>query len=778
MKPQIQSRRITMSRLSKSGSTDITRRGFLISMTAVGVSFGFPRHLMAAMDPATPDGKILPSEGDIYEPSLWYSIDEAGKIKVNIMRSEMGQHVGTAIARILADELEASWDDVEIIHVDSDPRWGYMVTGGSWSISQSWPVYRQAGAAGRTAFIEAAAKKWGIAAKDCKASNGKVISSKGEISYGELVTLGLARQFTEEELKDLPLKPNADLKLVGKQVTSLDIANKTNGKTIYGIDAKIEGMVYANPILPPTRYGSKVVKFDDSAAKAVKGYQQTIVLEDASGSVPGWLMVIASSFIAAQKASKLVKVTWDVGETANVSEADIINHGKKLLGDQTKGSILDTGTAKTDPVFASASTTIDAEYITSTVLHAQLEPVNALVFKNPDGVWEVHSGTQWQSLILPVLATALAEDEANIIMRTYMLGGGFGRRLNGDYTVPAALTSQALGGKPVKMVLMRPQDMQFDSARSASVQQLKMAFDDKKAVIGMEHHATAGWPTQVLAPFFMPKGTNGEPYDPFSISGADHWYSVGTKKVRAVSNDLAIATFRPGWLRSVGPGWTNWAVESFMDEAAHHADKDPLQFRLDMLIAEGRNAGGTPVAEGGAARQAVVLKKAAEMIGWGTPQAKDTALGIASTYGQERAMPTWVSCAVQVHVDKTNGLVNVEKLYIAIDAGIIVDPNSAEAQCQGAALWGLSMALYEGTELVNGQYKDSNFHTYTPLRLSQTPEVKIEFIPSKMPPSGLGEPAVTPVAPAIANAIYEAVGVRLRKLPMKPSELKSALAKV
>jgi CO/xanthine dehydrogenase Mo-binding subunit len=215
-----------------------------------------------------------------------------------------------------------------------------------------------------------------------------------------------------------------------------------------------------------------------------------------------------------------------------------------------------------------------------------------------------------------------------------------------------------------------------------------------------------------------------------------------------------------------------------MDEAAHHADKDPLQFRLDMLIAEGRNAGGTPVAEGGAARQAVVLKKAAEMIGWGTPQAKDTALGIASTYGQERAMPTWVSCAVQVHVDKTNGLVNVEKLYIAIDAGIIVDPNSAEAQCQGAALWGLSMALYEGTELVNGQYKDSNFHTYTPLRLSQTPEVKIEFIPSKMPPSGLGEPAVTPVAPAIANAIYEAVGVRLRKLPMKPSELKSALAKV
>ena len=197
-----------------------------------------------------------------------------------------------------------------------------------------------------------------------------------------------------------------------------------------------------------------------------------------------------------------------------------------------------------------------------------------------------------------------------------------------------------------------------------------------------------------------------------------------------------------------------------MDEAAHHAGQDPLQFRLDRLIAKGRNAGHTPIAKGGAARQAAVLKKAAEMIGWGKPQAKDSGIGIASTFGQEREMPTWVGCGVQVHVDRDNGLVNVEKLYIAIDAGIIVDPNGAEAQCQGAALWGLSMALHEGTELAKGQYKDSNFDTYTPLRLGQTPEIKIEFIPSKLPPSGLGEPAVTPVAPAIANAIYQAVGVR------------------
>ncbi|MCT8988462.1 molybdopterin cofactor-binding domain-containing protein [Shewanella phaeophyticola] len=215
-----------------------------------------------------------------------------------------------------------------------------------------------------------------------------------------------------------------------------------------------------------------------------------------------------------------------------------------------------------------------------------------------------------------------------------------------------------------------------------------------------------------------------------------------------------------------------------MDEAAHHAGKDPLQFRLDMLIAEGRNAGTTPVAAGGAARQAAVLKKAAEMIEWGKPQAENTGLGIASTFGQERDMPTWVACAVQVQVDKDRGSIDVQKLYIAIDAGIIVHPNGAEAQCQGAALWGLSMAIHEGTEIVNGQYKDSNFSTYTPVRIYQTPEIKIEFIPSTQPPSGLGEPAVTPVAPAIANAIYNAVGVRLRKLPMKPNDLKSKLTSI
>lgn len=765
-----------MARLpEKTQGTTLTRRGFLVAMTAVGVSFGFPRKSWSAMDPASADGVPLADAGSLYEPNLWYSVDSSGKVKVNIIRAEMGQHVGTAIARILADELGVHWNNVEIIHVDSDKRWGLMVTGGSWSVSQSWPVYRQAGAAGRVAFTEAAADLWGIPAEHCETREGYVISGNQRISYGDLVSKGISRHFTEDQMKALPLKPDHQLSLVGRQVTALDIHNKTTGQAIFGIDAKAEGMVYATAVLPPTRMGSSVMTVDDSQAKKVPGYQQYLVLEDPSDTVPGWVVVTADSMMAATRAAKKLKVSWKAGAASTVSEADIIEHGRQLINDPAQGAVLDTGDTHTEPVFSRAASVIEYEYLTHTVLHGQMEPLNALVFRNAQGVWEIHSGSQWQTLITPTLAKALQVPEEQVVIRAYLLGGGFGRRLNGDYMVPAALASKALGGKPVKLVLMRAEDMQFDSPRSASVQKVRMAFDAEKRVIGMEHAAAAGWPTQVMIPGFMPNGINGKPFDPFSIAGADHWYNVGAQKVRAISNDLANNSFRPGWLRSVSPGWVGWAVESFMDEAAHHAGQDPLAFRLELLDSKGRNAGSGPIAVGGASRQAAVLKKAAELIGWGEPQPVDTGLGIASTFGQEREMPTWVACAARVHVDRASGLVEVQKLTIVVDAGVIVDPDGAEAQCQGAALWGLSMALYEGSELVNGRFKDSNYDTYTPLRLRQTPEVEVVFIPGEAAPSGLGEPAVTPVAPAIANAVFAITGVRFRSLPMRTDEIKAAL---
>lgn len=760
----------------KRSAPDLSRRGFLVSMCAAGAVFGFPRAAGAAMNPAAPDGQPIEAIGAHYEPAIWYWIDSEGRINVNIIRAEMGQHVGTAIARILADELGANWDDVHIDHVDTAKKWGTMVTGGSWSVWESWPIYRQAGAAGRIALAEKAAALWGINSSDVTVANGVVSGAGKTAKFGELVALGINRTFTADELKALPLKPHSELTLVGRDVMALDINGKTTGHAIFGIDAKLDGMVHAAPILPPTRYRCTITSIDDSGAKAVKGYQQTLKLDDPSGTVPGWAMVIADDFWAAQKAARHVKVEWSVGDAAKVNEADIQDRARALIGDEKIGAILDTGDSNVDPVFAKAAETIEAEYTTATVLHFQLEPVNAAAMKNSEGVWEIHTGNQWQSLCLPWIQKALGVGEDGVVMRTYLLGGGFGRRLNGDYAIPVALASKALGGKPVKMVLMRPQDALFDSVRSPSVQKLRMAFDNQKNVIAMDTAVASGWPTKVMAPAAMPKGVNGEAYDPFSSDGADHWYSVGAQRVRAISNDLAESTFRPGWLRSVSPGWINWAIESFMHEAAIKAGKDPVAFRLDLLKAEGRNEGTAPNSVGGASRQANVLRRVAELSGYGKGGLPaDTAIGIATSYGQSRSMPTWVGGAAKVHVDRKTGRVDVQKMWLVVDCGTVVDPSSAHAQCEGAALWGLSMALYEGTEIEKGQVRDRNLDGYTPLRMIDTPEVVIEFVESTEVPVGLGEPGTTVIAPAIGNAIFTATGIRLRHLPITPAAIRSAL---
>src|SRR5262249_40453197 len=313
-------------------------------------------------------------------------------------------------------------------------------------------------------------------------------------------------------------------------------------------------------------------------------------------------------------------------------------------------------------------------------------------------------------------------------------------RLNTDYAVPTAMAAKTLG-KPVKLVLTRPDDMRFDSFRSPSIQTLRLAFDARGKVTAMEHHASAGWPTAVyVQPDKMPKAPDGSSYDPFAIDGADHWYSVGAQRVRALSNDLANSAFRPGYLRSVGPGWTNWAVETFMDEAALMARADPVAFRIGLLDSTGRNAGSAPNAVGGAKRQAAVLKRAAERAGGGAPMPKDTGLGVATTFGQARGMPTWLACVARVRVDRRSGAVAVEKLTVVVDAGTLIHPDGALAQVEGGALWGVSMALYEGTEFVNGQVKHTNFDSYTPLRIGDVPALDIEFIDSTEAPVGLGEP--------------------------------------
>ncbi len=753
-----------MNRHLSSTELAPSRRGFLIASSAAGLLFSFA---------GAPEASAA-SAG--FEPTIWYGIDRDGTVTVHVIRAEMGQHVGTAIARIVAEELEVDWAKVKIDHVDSDPKWGLMVTGGSWSVWQSFPLYSQAGAAGRMALVEEGARLMGVPASGCAARGGVVSGGGKSISYGDIVAKGeLKRSYTPEELAKMVIKPAAERRLIGKPAHARDIPAKTNGTAHYGLDAVVDGMVYARPKLPPTRNDSTVVSIDDSAAKAVPGYIRSIALDDPSANVPGWVMVYATSFPAANKAADLVKVTWTSGPGAKVSEADLQARAAALLADPKAGSLAveDKGV---DAAFAGAKTTLTATYTTSTALHFQMEPINALAFEK-DGMFEIHTGNQWQSLVLPWLSKALGRPEDKIVLRTYLLGGGFGRRLNGDYAVGAALASKAIGGKPVKMVCTRADDSRFDSPRSASTQIVKMAFGPSGKPIAMDHAACAGWPTQAMAPFFMPKGANGVLYDPFAINGANHWYSVGAQRVRAVGNDLANATFRPGWLRSVGPGWTNWALESFMDEAAHSVGKDPVAFRLSLLDGAGRNSGAAdgPTARGGATRQHAVVARLAKEVGWGKKLPANTGLGMATSFGQERDMPTWTACAARVHVDPASGKVKVEKLTLVVDAGTIVSPDGAKAQVEGAALWGMSLALFEGTEFQDGQVRDTNLSSYTPLRMADVPEIEVIFVESTEPPVGLGEPATTVVGPAIGNAIFAASGARVRDLPIRPKAVLAAL---
>ncbi|GIR63836.1 MAG: hypothetical protein CM15mP68_5020 [Pseudomonadota bacterium] len=248
-----------------------------------------------------------------------------------------------------------------------------------------------------------------------------------------------------------------------------------------------------------------------------------------------------------------------------------------------------------------------------------------------------------------------------------------------------------------------------------------MAFDADNKVTAMQHAATAGWPTAAMAPFFLGRVPTVKKFDPFSINGANHWYDVGAHRVRAVMNDLANETFRPGWLRSVGPGWTNWAVESFMDEAAHKIGEDPVAFRLQHLTAQGAIGGSAPNSVGGAKRMAGVLQRVADKAGWGKKLPANEGLGVAVTFGQERDMPTWTGVVAHVHVDPASGKVTLKKLNVVIDAGTIVHPDGALAQTEGAALWGASMALHEGTEFVNGQVRDVNLNSYQPMRMADVP---------------------------------------------------------
>ena len=757
-----------------------SRRGFVVGGLAGAIGMA----VWPGAKPLAAVPGLAPTASDTgFAPTPWYVLGPDGMADIWIAKAEIGQHIGTAQAQVIAEELELPWEQVRILYVPGhDPRYGAQITGGSTSVSTTFDTLSRAGAAGRVALVAAAAAQWSVPVGECSAAKGVVrhAASSRTLTYGDIVQhADPAAFFSEDEIKAVVLKQPSDCTLVGVSVPARDIPSKLDGTAKFGIDHSLDGQVYARPRLPPLRRGAKVLSVDDARARAaVPAYLGHVSIADPSDSLEGWVVAYATDWWSASKAANLLDVRYDLGSTnggstAGVDDAALQEHAKELQATSDEPEFVRVGDA--GAALQSAGTRLEAVYLTGTNLQAQLEPLNAQA-EQRDGVWHIYAGTQDVGQATQLLAKALEVPEAQVQMHQFPLGGAFGRKLDANFMIPAALTAKAIG-RPVKLVFSREDDLGYSNPRLPTYQALRAGLGPDGKLAALSTDVVAGWPSIWIQPKSMlrDKQRDQRGIDPYAVAGADHWYDIPNQTVRAIENDLANRACPPGYLRGVAPGYTFWALESFMDECALSAGQDPLAFRLAHLSGAGMNAGDTPVTAGGGARLAAVLRQAADKAGYGKALPKDAAFGISASSGQDRKMPTWIGCVAQVAVDRATGMVDVRRLTLVVDVGRAVNPSAVRAQIEGAVLWGLSLALHEKCSIGKGRVVQANYDAFRPLRIDQQPSLDITLIKSDGFPSGIGEPGLTVAAPAIGNAIHAACGVRLRSLPMTPEAVLAGL---
>ena len=748
-------------------TADLSRRSFLVGSAATGLALGY-----SALPGLVGADQALAATGT-FDPSVWYSIAPDGIVTVTCGKADMGQHIASTMAQIIAEELGSSWKDMRVQLASNDPKFndpvlGAQITGGSWSTMMNFDAMSRGGAAGRIALTEAAAGLMGVPASELVVRESTIThpKSKKSMTFADVVKSGKAtKTFTPDELKAIKLKTADKYTMIGVSVPQLDIPSKTNGTAKYGIDVMLPGMVYGKIVMPPVRYGATVKSVDDSAAKKVPGFIKAVTLDDKTGTTTGWVVAVANTYANARKAADALKVTYDNGPNAKLSSQSLLDEAKRLqaLNDSGLFFVKDGDTAA---AFGTAAKVMEAEYTTNINIHAPMEPMNATAQLQGD-IWHIYTGNQFATRSGAIAAGAAGVDPKFVVMHQMWLGGGFGRRLDADMTVPAVQAAKAVG-KPVKVIYSREDDMTMDFSRPLTLQKIKAGLDGDGKLIAMNHDVVSAWPTKRwgIPDFMTPSVDKKGGLDGFTVNGADFFYTVPNHNVRAILNEMAHSATPAGQLRSVAPGWTFWAVESMVDELAHAAGKDPAQFRIDMLDGKGANAGG-------AQRLRNTLLAAMGLAGYGTRQLpKGEGMGVSCVSSQERATASWTACVAHVAV-APSGEVKVKKLTVATDVGTQVHPDNIRAQVEGAALWGLSLAMYEKATLKDGGIEQTNFDTYTPLRMSQMPEVAISVIANGENATGVGEPAVTVVAPALANAIFNACGARVRSLPITAEAVKA-----
>jgi isoquinoline 1-oxidoreductase len=752
-----------------ANSPDLSRRSFLITAGASGLLFGFGSATGATSAAAAASAAPL-------EPSIWYSIAPDGVVTVNVGKADMGQHVASTMAQIVADELGASWGDMRVNLVGNDPKYndpvlGANITGGSWSTMMNFDLMSRVGAAGRIALSEAGAAMLGVPTSDVVANDSRVFSKTPgkSVSFADIVKSGKAtKTFSPDELKAIVLKTSDQYTLIGRDLPQIDIPLKVNGTAKYGIDTFLPGMVYGRIVTPPVRYGAKVTAVDDSEAKKIPGFIQAVVVEDPTNTVTGWVVAVAKTYPQAIKAADALKVSYDKGPNAEVSSESILAEAKRLQS-QPGGEIYFTNGDAAQAI-SKAAKVLDAEYTTNINIHCPLEPMNAVAeFK--DGKLHLYAGNQFLTRSTAIAAGAVGLKPEDVVMHQYWIGGGFGRKLDSDMFIPPAVAAKAVG-KPVKVIYSRQHDMLMDFTRPLVYQKISAGLDENGKIVGMNHDLVSAWPTKRWGiPAFLENSADGKKnvLDGFAVHGADFFYTVPNHTVRTVLNEMAQSATPSGQLRSVAPGWTFWAVESMIDELAHAAGRDPAEFRLAMLDGAGPNQG--------AKRLANTLRAAMGLAGYGTKVLpKGEALGVACVSSQERDAASWTACVAQVAV-ADDGSFKVKKLTVATDVGTAVNPDGVRAQVMGGAQWGLSLATLEKATMKDGALEQDNFDSYTPARMADMPEIDIAVIANGEPARGTGEPTVTVVAPAIGNAVFNAVGVRVRGLPITAESIKAAMKK-
>jgi isoquinoline 1-oxidoreductase beta subunit len=690
-----------------------------------------------------PHGKLIEGasaqSGVTFMPNAFIRISSDDRVTIIVNKSEMGQGVYTSLPMLVAEELEVDWTkiQVEAAPVDSTynhTQWDIQGTGGSTSVWSEWERLQKVGATARLMLIQAAADIWKVDPTSCQAEKGFVIhdATKRRISYGKLIE----KASQMEVPKEVPLKDPKDFKIIGKSMKRLDTPEKTNGKAIFGIDVRIPGMLTAMVVRPPV-FGGKVKSFNAQKAKAIPGVKDVAQID--SG-----VAVIADGFWSANKGREVLEIVWDEGPLAKLSTEGMHKEYASLVKDPGAAARKE-GNAQ--QAFSKAAKQLHAEYEVPYLAHACMEPLNCLVDLHEDRC-EIWTGTQMQTMDRNTAARVAGLKPEQVKIHTTFLGGGFGRRANpqSDFVAEAVGVAKMVK-KPVKVIWTREDDMKGGYYRPMWYDRIAAGLDDQGNLIAWQH-TIVGQSILSETPFDPKKEV-----DPASVEGAGNIpYEIPNISVDLHSPKIGIPVL---WWRSVGHSHTAFVVESFFDEVACAAGKDPYELRRKLMLKHPRHLG--------------VLQLAAEKAGWGKPLPKGHGRGIAV----HESFGSFVAQVAEVSVNPS-GTVRVHKVVCAIDCGRTVNPNTIKAQMESGIVFGLSSVLHGEITFKNGRVNQNNFHDYPILRMSEMPAVEVHIVSTKEMPGGVGEPGVPPIAPAVCNAIFAVTGKRIRSLPIRIEELKKS----